>query len=493
MGTNDSIGRAFQRAFAKRAALESHSVHEDPTTLADLPPAPPADQVVLTPWPDSPGSRRWDAPHVAPKPATSASSTTSESTRRRPALAPQPEEREELEAARMPTRIAPSPEELCRRLDEGRGAMAGAHLVVPVDEPAASGPRLADADEPGFAPLPSVSYIANARSGSSRSAERVTSTIEFTLARPREAAPPTSGVADAPTTSPATSTPRTSPAPAVPAPGELARRVPDIRDEPESAPAAVEAAPQSRATRKELERLPVRIDRGLAPAWELDRFEWPELADRLLRRRDGGFVEAGRQLASATRDGLHVLGVTSTFRGEGRTTVAMNLARAASRCGLRVALIDADLDHPGLAPAMGVSAARGWQECLTDGLPLDEAAVISLEDRVVLVPLTSEVRRVRGKLTASGYGSLIRALQTQFDLLVVDHGPFAQDDLETLAVADAIVLVRDVRCTGAEQALASVRRLREHRQASVGIAQNFQSTGAGAEHQAGASQSAITV
>ena len=50
--------------------------------------------------------------------------------------------------------------------------------------------------------------------------------------------------------------------------------------------------------------------------------------------------------ATLPREGGRVIGVTSTIRGEGKTTIACNLARMYAAEGFRTILIDADFKHP---------------------------------------------------------------------------------------------------------------------------------------------------
>ena len=52
-------------------------------------------------------------------------------------------------------------------------------------------------------------------------------------------------------------------------------------------------------------------------------------------------------LTPTERQGVAIL-VTSSETGEGKTTVALGLARRFARDGFRVLLIDCDLRHPGL-------------------------------------------------------------------------------------------------------------------------------------------------
>lgn len=210
------------------------------------------------------------------------------------------------------------------------------------------------------------------------------------------------------------------------------------------------------------------------PAWETDQIQWPRMADRLIEI-DDRFSATGRELAGAVRDGLRTLAITSTYRGEGRTTIAMNLARSAAAEGLQVALVDADLDNPTLASAAGIAAAHGWHECVRVELPLEEAAVASLAEGVTILPLTDDVRRSTVTTSGPEFKSMLEQLSGHYDLVIVDYGPLGVSDAQPPrpVTADAALLVRDIRCTSADQAIAAVAKVRKMGPQSVGVVQNF--------------------
>jgi Mrp family chromosome partitioning ATPase/capsular polysaccharide biosynthesis protein len=66
------------------------------------------------------------------------------------------------------------------------------------------------------------------------------------------------------------------------------------------------------------------------------------------------------------RKGLRCLGVTSTFAGEGRTTIATNLALTIAASGKRVLLVDCDVYNPELSKRYAGSAPAGLIEYLRD-------------------------------------------------------------------------------------------------------------------------------
>lgn len=70
-------------------------------------------------------------------------------------------------------------------------------------------------------------------------------------------------------------------------------------------------------------------------------------------------------------DAVATIVVTSPGVGEGKTTLAANLAIAAAKSGNSVILVDADLRRPGLPRALGIDLAEGLTNVLAGGMPLD--------------------------------------------------------------------------------------------------------------------------
>ncbi len=214
------------------------------------------------------------------------------------------------------------------------------------------------------------------------------------------------------------------------------------------------------------------------PAWELDRIEWPAMTDQMLSTQIDYFAEAGDQLRDSTADGLNVLAISSESRSEGRTTLAICLARSAVAAGVRVAVIDADIDNPSLAGQLNLSEIPGWNEVLDGRTPLPEAAVASIEDRVCIFPLSRTESSESLTLSNSAVSSLIRRVAQEFELVIVDAGPLGDERTGMFeggerCPVDAAVIVRDVRVTEPTVLSHNIRLWRAIGVNAVGVVENF--------------------
>jgi Mrp family chromosome partitioning ATPase len=211
--------------------------------------------------------------------------------------------------------------------------------------------------------------------------------------------------------------------------------------------------------------------------WEVDEFLWASACRQLMEQEQEYFMHAGRRLADTTREGVHVLAVTGSQRGEGRTTLAMCLARCAADAGVRVAMVDADLQRPSLGRRLGVEAPCSWQDVLLTEAPLGEAIVYSEEDNISLVPL-NDTDEPHMKLDDDRVTKLIDELSKQFDLVVVDCGPindYEADFFErgSACPVDAAIVVRDLRASSNSEVYETVQQLHDAGVVAVGIAENF--------------------
>jgi capsular exopolysaccharide synthesis family protein len=155
--------------------------------------------------------------------------------------------------------------------------------------------------------------------------------------------------------------------------------------------------------------------------------------------------------------------VTSASPGEGKTSVATNVAVAAARMGKRVLLVDADLRHPDVAKRFGLDAPQGFSELLlADHAPtayLQDVGVANLQ----LLPAGTIPPNPAELLASPRARILWRELRLAADLVIVDTPPVLNvaDTLEVVADADEVVLVVRNGQSRLRHVAAAVQRLRQ--------------------------------
>ncbi len=137
--------------------------------------------------------------------------------------------------------------------------------------------------------------------------------------------------------------------------------------------------------------------------------------------RHAGVVAASSGSAVRTRR----IAVTSTFAGEGKTTIAANLALMAASNGKRVLLIDAQPYDSALSRMLAPGATRGIADLLADTAPeLRSHVVVDTRSGVHLLPFgTPRSRESGAQLLWSYRMEKLFDQANDYDLIVFDMPP----------------------------------------------------------------------
>jgi capsular exopolysaccharide synthesis family protein len=141
-------------------------------------------------------------------------------------------------------------------------------------------------------------------------------------------------------------------------------------------------------------------------------------------------------MISATADRkLKKVLIASAHNGEGRTTVALNLACALARARQRVLVIDTDLHRPSLLRLLGFDSEVGLADALKQNLPTGEALVKVMPFGFDVLATRERVENSTELLTSPSFREMIAMLESEYDFILFDSSPL-------LRVADSSLLVR---------------------------------------------------
>ena len=180
-----------------------------------------------------------------------------------------------------------------------------------------------------------------------------------------------------------------------------------------------------------------------------------------------GFREAIRTIRTgitlSTLDDPHeVIMVTSSVSGDGKSTVAANIAIAFGQMG-RTLLIDCDMRRPSLAEEFGLPKTQpGLAELMAGSAKLSEAVLERVDERIHLLCAGAVPPNPLEMLASDRFRAMIDQLQGLYDHVVIDCPPTlpVSDSTVISTVSDAIVYVVKAGATTTKQAQQGLKTLR---------------------------------
>ena len=162
------------------------------------------------------------------------------------------------------------------------------------------------------------------------------------------------------------------------------------------------------------------------------------------------FSEAVRSIkiaadSTGTRNDSKVVGIISTLPGEGKSTLASNLAELIAHTGKRIILLDADLRNPSLTSALAPQANVGLLEILAGQAALDDVICVNEQTGMSFIPtvIKSHLVHTVEILASAMFERFIDSLRNTYEYVVVDFPPLAPvvDVRATTRVVDSYVYV----------------------------------------------------
>jgi polysaccharide biosynthesis transport protein len=137
-----------------------------------------------------------------------------------------------------------------------------------------------------------------------------------------------------------------------------------------------------------------------------------------------------RLLRRAELEQRRVVMVTSAVSGEGKTTLAAQLAMSLARAGRRTVLVDFDLRQPSFDDAFGLERSPGVCEILRDESDLARALQHTQTGNLSVITAGRWNRMALSALANGGADSLFKELRDEYEFVIVDTSPI-------LPIADA--------------------------------------------------------
>jgi len=222
------------------------------------------------------------------------------------------------------------------------------------------------------------------------------------------------------------------------------------------------------------------------PALEVDAVCWPPICQRLLEQFPDRFDSLAEEIrrphhsSNSAERHCKVIAVSGLRRNEARTTLTLCLARCLS-AKIKLVIVDGDFASPCLAHQLGIGPESGWETVLLGTQQLAEITIQSAADGVTLVPLAAAVEPDQSARLGYRIAVSLAELADNYDLVLVDAGPLADDSpatnwfLQPSSGIHAVILAHDVRRAEASRLAASCLEIAAARQNLLGIAETFTS------------------
>ncbi len=139
-----------------------------------------------------------------------------------------------------------------------------------------------------------------------------------------------------------------------------------------------------------------------------------------------------------------IVGVTSSFRGEGKTTTAVNLSYTQAETGSKTLLIDADMRLPSVAKKLGIPGKPGLSNLLVGLCSLHEAVQVSdLIKNWHIIPAGNIPPNPSELLGSEQMKKLLDECAKHYDTIIIDLPPvnIVADALTIADEVDGLILV----------------------------------------------------
>jgi len=153
------------------------------------------------------------------------------------------------------------------------------------------------------------------------------------------------------------------------------------------------------------------------------------------------------QFSFADDRSCHVIGISSSLSGEGKSLTSINLAYTLSQLGKKVILLDCDMRRPTLAEKLGISKKPGLSSCLTGQVQLSEliqdCGISGDEKAFHVISAGQNPPNPVELLSSARMLNVLSTLKNNYDYVILDLPPVGEvsDAMAVAKQTDGILLV----------------------------------------------------
>lgn len=167
--------------------------------------------------------------------------------------------------------------------------------------------------------------------------------------------------------------------------------------------------------------------------------------------------------------------VTSSVPNEGKSFVAVELARALAEGGRSILLVECDMRRRTLAATMGVHARHGIYAVLAGQVPLDDAVVSASARGLWFLDCEPHIPSPVDILSSRRFSNFVSQATESFDYVIFDTPPLSAfvDASVISTVVDGTLLVVRENFVKREELVAAYEQLQKANAHVIGAVMNF--------------------
>ncbi|HMO15727.1 MAG TPA: polysaccharide biosynthesis tyrosine autokinase [Pirellulaceae bacterium] len=149
----------------------------------------------------------------------------------------------------------------------------------------------------------------------------------------------------------------------------------------------------------------------------------------------------------AASNGIKSIMITSPSPGDGKTTVACNLAISIAQARKRVILVDGDLRRPRVHQYFGIESKNGVTDVICGDLMVEEAIQPTFQENLFIMTCGNRPMNPGEMVTSSGFANLLESLRDDYDFIILDSPPVipVADPATMATLVDGLYMVFRIR------------------------------------------------